>query len=335
MKKKSLIALSVIAGLVALWIVFKIIPFQEIVENFHNANPIHIIFFLISSCLIMIALAWKWKVVLKSQNIKIPFSHLFAYRLIGYGISYLTPSAKLGGEPVRAALLSRHGIKFSRALSSVVIDKTIEVASSALFFFIGVLIVLFKFALPGQTEITMLLFAIVFLVLMIFVYHRMASGKGFIRSLCKTLRLHKIKKVDISEKKLEEFEKRIIKFFKQDKKDFLLAFIACFVSWIFMFLEYKMATLILGYNLSFTTLFLIISFVGAAFIIPIPMAMGTLEASQIAVFTMMSIKSAAGVALAFIIRIRDLLWSIIGMLLLSYYGVKISKTIEKSYINSK
>ena len=279
----------------------------------------------------MATLVWKWQVVLKSQNIKISFINLFTYRLVGYGISYLTPSAKLGGEPVRAALLSRHNVSFSKALSSVVIDKTIEVASSALFFFIGVLIVLFRFALPGQTEITMLLFAIAFLFLMVFIYHRLSSGKGFIRSLCKRLKLDKIKNIDITEAKLELFEKRIIKFFKEDKKDFIMTFVASFMSWVFMFLEYKMAALILGYNLSFMILFLIISFVGAAFMIPIPMAVGSLEASQVAVCTMMNIKSAVGIALAFIIRIRDLMWSSMGLLLLSYFGVKISQTIESEY----
>ena len=331
MGKKILISVSAVTGIIALYLIFKVIPFNEVLNTFKSANPLTLLGFLCVSFGLMAVLSWKWKVVLRSQNVIIPFKHLFAYRLIGYGVSYLTPSAKLGGEPVRAALLTRHDMKFSEALSSVVIDKTIEVASSAIFFFIGVMIVFFRFALLGQIEVTMILFAIIFLALMVFMYQRMSSGKGFIASFCKLLRLHKVKKWALSEKKLEEFESRIIKFFQEDKKDFLLAFFACFMSWVFMFFEYKFAALILGYNLSFVAIFLIISFVGAAFIVPVPMAIGSLEASQVAVFTMLGLKSAAGVALAFIIRIRDLLWSITGLLLLSYYGLKISQTLKKKF----
>jgi len=334
MKKKIFISLSIVVGIVALWMILKVIPFKEIINSFQSGTPDAIIGYLIVSIFLMAVLAWRWKIILKSQGIEVPFHNTLAYRFIGYGISYLTPSAKLGGEPVRAALLTRHGIKFPKALSSIVIDKTIEVSSSALFFFIGVLIVLFRFALPEQTEITMLLFAIAFLSLMVFVYQRMASGKGFIASSCRLLKLHKIKKLNLSEKKLESFEELIIKFFQKDKKDFILALIASFISWVLMFFEYKLAGLILGYNFSFLAIFLIVSFVGVAVLIPIPMAIGSLEASQIAVFTMLNIKSAAGVALALLVRARDLMWSVIGMLFLSYYGIKISQTIKKSYVNN-
>jgi len=212
-----------------------------------------------------------------------------------------------------------------------VIDKTIEVASSALFFFIGVMIVLFKFALPGQTEIMMLLFALAFLALMIFVYRRMTSGKGIITSAYKSLGLEKIKILKLSEKKLISFEKLVIKFFKEDKKYFLLALIASFISWVLMFYEFKFAALIIGYNFSFTAIFLIISFVGAALLIPIPMGLGSIELSQVTVFSLIKVNTAGGVALSFLIRARDLAWSIIGLVMLSYYGIRISRTIKKSY----
>jgi uncharacterized protein (TIRG00374 family) len=145
MDKKVFIGLSIIAGIAALWIILKVIPIQEVFMSFTNSSPRIIIGFLFASIGIMVSLAWRWKVVLRSQKIDIPLLKLFNYRLIGYGISYLTPAAKLGGEPVRAALLGRHGVNFSKALSSVVIDKTIELSASGFFFFIGVLTILFCF----------------------------------------------------------------------------------------------------------------------------------------------------------------------------------------------
>jgi uncharacterized protein (TIRG00374 family) len=161
------------------------------------------------------------------------------------------------------------------------------------------------------------------------------SGKGFFTPIFKFLRIDKIKKLSLSEKKLEEFESRLIKFYKEDKVDFLFTLLISLLSWIFMFLEFKFALLILGYDVSFTTIFLIFSFVGAAMVFPIPMGLGSLEAGQILVFSLIELRTAAGVALAFIVRVRDLAWTAIGMLLLSYYGIKISNTIKKGYVNDK
>jgi len=322
---------SIIAGIIALWLILKAIPILKIIDLFNHANTTHIVLYILVSNLIMIALAWRWQIILKSQKINVSIFKLFLYRLVGYGISYLTPSAKLGGEPVRAALLSRDGIDFSRGLSTVVIDKTIEIATSALFFFLGVLIMLFVYALPGNTGIMLLLSAIIFLTVMGWIYHRMISGKGFIVSACKSLKLHKIKSLKIDEEKLENFEKMVIKFFQEDKKDFYMTILASFIGWILMFFEFKFAGLIIGINLSFEQIFLVVSFLGVALMFPIPMGLGSMELSQVTVFSIIGLDKAGGVAISFLVRTRDLIWSVIGLLLLSYYGLNIKKTIKKSY----
>ncbi|MFH1589456.1 MAG: lysylphosphatidylglycerol synthase transmembrane domain-containing protein [archaeon] len=331
MNKKFLISVSILAGIAALWMIFKFISIDEIFNAFGSASIKNIISFLVVSIALICTLSWRWKVILKSQNIEVPFYNVIAYRLIGYGISYLTPAAKLGGEPVRAALLTRHGVKFPKALSSIIIDKTIDFSTAALFFFMGILTILFSLTIPEGTGILLLVFATVFLATMIFIYQRLSSGKGIIKKIVHGLRLHKIKKLKLTERKIESFEKLIIKFFREDKTDFLLTIGISLLAWVLMFLEYKFAGLIIGQDLSFLAIFLIVSFVGVAFLIPIPMAMGSLEASQLAVFSMLAIKNASGVALAFVIRARDLMWSLAGMILLSYYGIKISSTLKKGY----
>lgn len=327
--KKILISLSVISGVIALWIILKLIPFKDILNSFSTASPFLIIGYIVVSTGIMVSLAWRWKIILKSQGIDLPFYKLLNYRIIGYGVSYLTPAAKLGGEPVRAAMLGRHGIGFSKALSSVVIDKTIEASLNGLFFFFGVIIVLFSFALPNKAEIFLLVLASILLLMVIVFYQRMMSGKGIIKQLCKILRLDKIKHFNMA--KVEEFESMLIKFYKEDKPNFVLAILISMLSWVFMFLEFKFALLILGHDVSFMAIFLIVSFIGAAVLVPVPMALGVLEASQIAVFSLININTATGVALAFLVRARDLIWTVIGMLMLSYYGIKIIKTIKKNY----
>jgi|FLOH01.1.fsa_nt_gi glycosyltransferase 2 family protein len=323
MNKKALAGVGLVIGILAIYYILRTIPIKEVLILISNARFSAIAGYAVSSLIIMFVLAWRWSLILKSQNHHVGMIRLILYRLVGYGVSYLTPSAKLGGEPIRAALLSKHGRSFSESLSSVVIDKTIEVASHALFFFIGALIILFRFALPEQTEITMLLFAIAFLAFIIFIYKRMVSGKGVIASTCRFFRLNKFKKIKKSEKKIEQFEQLIIKFFKHDKRDFFMAVILSFFSWVFMFFEYWFIGKMIGYDLSFPTIFLMTTVVGIAFLIPIPMALGSLEAGQVMVFNLTRGpgSSVAGMAVSFITRARDLLWSLLAILLLFYFGI--------------
>ncbi|MBC8495344.1 flippase-like domain-containing protein [archaeon] len=329
--KRKYVLIGLAIGIVAMFFVLKTIPIGEVMTLFKNAKTTTIIGYVLSSVAILLTVTWRWQIILESQKIKIPFITLWGYRIVGYGISFLTPAAKLGGEPFRAGLLCRHNIKFSKGLSSVVIDKAIDLVFSALFFFIGIIVILFSLALPGLTEIAMLFFAIIFMIGAIFFYKRMVSGQGFIMGAYKFLKLNRIKSFQLPEKKLVEFEALLIKFFRDDKKHFIMTVVASFISWIFMFFEFKFLGLILGYDLSFIGLFLIISLIGLAFLIPIPMALGSMEASQVTVFSIIGENTAGGVALSFVVRARDLIWSAIGIILLSYYGVNVSSDIKKAY----
>ncbi|MBU0666308.1 MAG: lysylphosphatidylglycerol synthase transmembrane domain-containing protein [Nanoarchaeota archaeon] len=335
MKKKLLILGSIVIGIIAFLLILKSVPLNEVWTSLKNAKPQHVIGYIIVSIGIMSAHTWRWKIVTSTQKLNIPFQKLLAYRIVGYGVSYLTPSAKLGGEPVRAALLTKHDLEFHEALSSVIIDKTIDIAACAVFFFIGVITLLFQFALPHETETLLLVFAIVFLTLMILLYKRLTSGNSIVEPICKVLGLTKLKGFQKSKQKIRSFEDLLVKFFKEDKTDFLITIVISGLTWILMFLEYKFVGLMLGINLPFIAIFLIVCFVGVAFVVPIPMAVGSLEASQLIAFSIAGLKTTSGLGLSLIVRVRDLLWSLLGIILLSYYGLNIKSTMKKLYNNSE
>jgi uncharacterized membrane protein YbhN (UPF0104 family) len=103
------------------------------------------------------------------------------------------------------------------------------------------------------------------------------------------------------------------------------------LSWAIMFIEYKIVLTIVGYpDASLASVFLIISLLGAAYLVPIPMALGSLEASQVSAFALTSMRSAAGVALALVVRAKDLAWAIIAFIALSFFGFKVIKSIKEA-----
>ena len=89
-----------------------------------------------------------------------------------------------------------------------------------------------------------------------------------------------------------------------------------------MFFEYKLALLLLGYNASFAAIFIFFSFVGLAYIIPVPAALGALEFGQSSASAMLGISKGVGLALSIVIRGRDMIWVFLGLSYLALHKVK-------------
>jgi len=330
--KRIIIFISVLIGLGALWYIFDKIPIGQVISIFKGVTILQISFYIILQFVMFYTLTFRWKLILRSQNIKdVDLFSLTNYKVVGYAVSFLTPTAKIGGEPVRAALLSnRHDIPFDKALSSVVIDKTLELTTSASFFVIGALILLMSFVVDPNLRYWIIGVSLFFIIVFGIFNYRMMSGKTFFLKLFNILGFNKIKKFKKFAKKLKNFERLVIKFYHKDKRFFFQAVLVSALSWILMFFEYSIAGSMLGQDLSPMQIFLIFSFVGAAYLIPIPMALGSLEASQISVFNILKIGSATGVAISLIIRLKDIIISVIGLLMLTVYGFKLKEVVKEA-----
>ena len=83
-----------------------------------------------------------WRFALRRGH-GIRWDHLFRTRLAGEAVNYVSPTAWVGGEPVKAYLLSkRYGIPMEEGMASVVIAKTTFSISMFLFILTGILVTL-------------------------------------------------------------------------------------------------------------------------------------------------------------------------------------------------
>lgn len=331
MKKIYGIAISLITGIVAFWIIFTQFSIKEIVSTLLGAPAWAVIGYVFISIGIMITLAWRWHNVIKTSGFKVSFWHVFWYKVVGYGVSYLTPGAKIGGEAVRATLLKRNGVKFNEGLSTVVIDKIIEITTSGFFFIIGALVAFASYQLPTSIKLVSLAITAWLTLFFGYFYYQMFRGKSCFKNIFRLLRLHKLKKGKNFEKKLIKFENTVMHFYQKKKKEFIVTLMISLFSWTLMFLEYQLILAMLGiHGVSFNHLFLIITFIGASYLIPVPMALGVLEAGQLSIFKVIGFKQTAGIALALVTRTKDLFWTILGFIVLSLYGLNFSKSVQEA-----
>lgn len=286
----------------------------DIVNSFRNFSVYYLVLFLAVSLLIVFSYAFKWKIILKTLGFNIPLINLFIYRIAGFAVSYITPIARIGGEPTMANLLKQnYNIEYEDGISSIIISHSIE------FFLDGVftcscLVVIMAFtayAFNKNTTIFMALFSL-FLIIIVFLFYKFwIRKKNLITSLVMFFRLHKIKYISKYMKSIHSIEESFVFFFSK-KKEFKIACLLYLISWILMFVEYKLALLLLGYNASFIAIFIFIVFIRLSFLVPIPASLGVQEILQSIASVSLGLGSGIGFALSLIIRSRDVLLMIIG-----------------------
>ncbi len=323
MRKIKSQILTAIIGVIIVIFLFWYIKVEEILKAFSYFSFDKLILFIIVSITMMLLHTLKWSIILRSQGCKVPFPKLFVYKLAGFGVSYVTPAAHMGGEPVRAYLLNKnHNIEFKKSLSSVVIDKSLDLSLNGFFACITIIFILFTFTIPEKTAIIMIFSFFAMLGAIYSFYHLTITGKGFFTTCFRLLRLNKWKVTKKYGKDIKGMELHLIHFFKYNKKGFRNAFLIFLLIWILMFFEYKLALLLLGYNASFAAIFIVFSLVGLAYIIPVPAALGALEFGQSSASAILRISSGIGLALSIVIRGRDMIWVFLGLSYLALHKIK-------------
>ncbi|MBN1793011.1 flippase-like domain-containing protein [Candidatus Woesearchaeota archaeon] len=315
------VTFSIALGLLLLWLVLRVYPFGDVWSAFKNVTWPLLLGYLLVSFFIMLTFAARWNVLLHAQGHKnITFSELLSYRVIDYGVSYVTPTGKLAGEPVRAAMCMRNGISFRQALTSITIDKTIELSFTVIMFAIGCFLLILSHALSGGYAVFLALLCCFLIFVNWTFYNRMWQGKPIFIALFRFLNLDRLKFLSKYEHAIAEFEKPIIRFYNEERKAYFYALGLTILAFSLSMVEYHFLLKMVGVAPSLGKTFMVFSVVGMSFLIPVPMGLGSLEFMQAWLFRSLALGSAAGVGLAMITRARDMIWVLVALGLAFYYG---------------
>lgn len=328
MKKKILLFLGFLVLGVALFIsVILKTGLGEIWANLRQFSFLNFLIFLFLSILNFGLYTLRWDIILRhihDQHKRVPFGRLFLHRMSGFALSYLTPSAQTGGEPLRILMLNHENIPNHTAVSSVIIDKALEFAALFVFIGMGIALALIDGSLPPNTQVIFAIVLAVLLSLIFWFYYSSVKDIGFFSSILRFTRLTKFKKFKEIEEKFLEIEKQMAHFYKNHLRVFLfLIFISLVIS-AFLLLEHYLVARFMGVRLTFFQTFLSSTIPYIAYVVPIPGGLGLLESGHAAVFALLGVNINAFV-LVFIIRMRDLVFVLIGLIHASKEGVTMLK----------
>jgi len=263
--------------------------------------------------------AYGWSLTLGPWAGRVGFVRLFMVRMAGEAINVTTPTAMLGGEPVKAYLLTRYEVPMVEGLASVVTAKTIMVIAQVLFMLSGLGV---TFWLVGGGEYNVLVALVtlgllgfgVFLFLML---QRYGIGRGLL-TVADTCRVRS-RRLETWRPQLLELDHTIRTFYRERRRTFLLSLGIHFVAWLTELFEVYAILYFLGAEVGWLTSFSIAAIAvlikgGVSFV---PGGLGAQEGGYLFLLMALGYGEVTGLTFALIRRIRELLWILIGLVFLA------------------
>jgi len=257
-----------------------------------------------------------WQLVFVAYDHRLPFRKMLQARLASYAVSYLTPSAMLGGEPLRAFMIN--GSSRRRSFATVVVDKTIELVTMSVFTVAAVVFVLSRVPMPPLYRTILLAFIIIVVGLVVFLIVRQRQGMfiGVLDVLAKLrLRLHFLERHRAN---LRDIDAYVSDFYRRHRRKIPLVALHYVLTFLFWILEIQVTMVFLHIaGVTFGKSFLVITLGNVALLLPaIPAAVGVYEAANVGVFAILGWGATTAMSVALVRRIVTLVWVGIGLAML-------------------
>jgi putative membrane protein len=245
-------------------------------------------------------------------------SQLFAIRAAGEAVNAITPTAYLGGEPLKAWLLRRHGTPLASGMASVLVSKTALMLTQGGFVLLGMLLALTRW----RSAIPLAVAAGVGLVLcgLVAVTLIGAQRRGlFSLLLGVSRRLSGRETLLVSwEPDLLALDERLRWFYGSRIKDFLVCCGFHLLGWIAGCLEVYLGLRIMGSPVDVWSALAIeaLSGVGKLGAVIVPGSLGVQEGGLVLIFAAFGLGVPVALSFSFLRRGREVLWIGFGLAVL-------------------
>ena len=280
---------------------------------------------LIPSVIMYVVEAYGWKVTLGPSAKAIPFWRVLAIRTAGEVVNMTTPTAYVGGEPLKAYLLKKHHVPMVEGLASVIIAKTTMTIAEVLFILLG--IALGVWLLGGNDSSGHTVAAALVSVGLLafgtaaFVFVQRQGLFTWILGFLRKIGM-KIAYLEAREEKLRSLDRTILDFYRHNRPAFYASTGLFFLGWMAEALEVYVIVYYLGgpaMALSAISIGALSVFIkGGTFFIP--GSLGAQDGGNVLLLKAFGYSDVTGIAFALLRRFRELVWIGIGLLCLAMLG---------------
>jgi putative membrane protein len=251
-----------------------------------------------------------WRVLL--PGCRIPWAALAAARLAGESANLLTPTASVGGEPLKAYLV-RDRLPLDQGLASVVVDKTAVVMGQAAFLAAGLAVALLT--LEASRAVTIAMATLLAAEIIGVGGFAMVQIRGGIAGAGRVLHRLGVGSAARHQELLHDVDRRLAPLYRQRPARVVLSALLHALGWAVGGLEIYLVLTLAGIPVSLATA-LVLEAVSSAVrfaTFMIPGSVGALEGGNVAVFAAFGLPGAAGLAFSLVRRLREATWALVGL----------------------
>ncbi|HEX7767282.1 MAG TPA: lysylphosphatidylglycerol synthase transmembrane domain-containing protein [Nitrospira sp.] len=297
----------------------------NIYEAATRLGPVALCVILMPSLVMYAVEAYGWKVTLGPAGQGVSFLRVFAVRTAGEVVNMTTPTAYVGGEPLKAYLLQKSGVPMVEGLASVVIAKTTMTIAQVLFILLGIALGFWILGAQGSSgqvvAAGLLSIGLLAFGTMAFVF---VQRRGLFTWILETLRKLGIRIgfLEAREDKLRELDQTILNFYTRHQAAFYTSTGLYFLGWlaealeVFVIIYYLGGPADLWSAISIGALSVFIK--GGTFFIP--GSLGAQDGGNLLLLQAFGYSDVTGITFALLRRFRELVWIGIGLLCLTVVG---------------
>ena len=265
----------------------------------------------------------SWYIIVRSggKARSLSFKRLYKLTVSGFALNYVTPVGLMGGEPYRIMELTPY-VGVERATSSVVLYVMMHIFSHFCFWLTSVAIYIYFYSVGWGMGIVLggiTLFCLLLGVLFIKGYRQgMAVACIRMGSHIPVLKKYAVRFAEKYKERLENIDCQIALLHQQKKSVFYSALLLEYTARMVSCLEVWLILNVLTTNIGFADCILIIAFSSllANLLFFLPMQVGGREGGFALAVGGLSLSGAYGVYAALITRVREMVWIVIGLLMM-------------------
>ncbi len=272
-----------------------------------------------------------WYIIIRSQEpptadgkkLPAPFSFWWLYKITvsGFALNYATPGGLMGGEPYRIMELAPK-IGTERASSSVILYVMTHIFSHLWFWLLSV--ILFVTTQPVTPFMATLLGLVALFCLVAIWFFLKGYKKGLALRLMNLLRhvpgtKKRVRKfIDEHREQLDTIDRQIAALHNQNPRTFFCAVVLELSCRFVSALEIMFCLLVLMPSMNYIQCVLILAFTSlfANMLFFMPLQLGGREGGFLMSVGGLGLTASAGIFVALIVRLRELIWTAIGLLLI-------------------